>query len=237
MSYRGWISGFEVQYVSSSQVKVRAGGCDIPSLPTGYDGSAGLNAETTLTPTLSASSWHYVYAFANATTHTVNFEVSTVAPVVYFGTARHNTGDATSRYIGAFRTDASSNILRFHRSGEFVRYVADQDATLRVLNSGSATTATTFSAANLMPPSARLAFVAMRCVYGSATVNAYLGAPGDGMNVAAGESQLTVTSLSDSTRSYAYGPVETDASQQMRYANSVSGASTHVDILGYWEER
>ena len=137
VGYRGWIDGLAVQRVSATSVKITAGGCDIPSIPANYDGGGALNAETTLTPSRTASAWQYVYAYASTTSYTPAFEVCTTEPVVYFGTARHKTGDASRRYIGAFLTDGSSNIYDFRRRGDEVRWLeAPGSAPFRVLLSG-----------------------------------------------------------------------------------------------------
>ncbi len=102
---RTYIEGLEVQYVNTTQLRVLIGSAYIP----GLNRIVELNAQVTLSPSLTANNWYYVYLYD------VNgigqIEVSTMwYDTAYLGNARHKSGDPTRRFLGEFGTNASAQI-------------------------------------------------------------------------------------------------------------------------------
>src|SRR5574337_1456859 len=134
----GYINGLQMAWVSATQVTVSSGAA--------YIQSAGsiLQVPATITVTfsgLAASTWYHLYLYNNAGAAAI--EYSTTAPASpYNGTARSKTGDASRRYVGSVRTNASG-LYNFLSSGNTVLYresVADGD--FRVVNAGTSTSET-----------------------------------------------------------------------------------------------
>jgi microcystin-dependent protein len=102
---RTYIEGLELQYVSTTQIRILVGSAYIP----GLNRIVELNTQVNLSPILSASSWYYVYLYD--VNGVGQIEVSTMwydAP--YLGNARHKSGDTTRRFIGEFGTNVSAQI-------------------------------------------------------------------------------------------------------------------------------
>jgi hypothetical protein len=81
--------------------------------------------------TIAASTWYHVFAIINAGSYDVYFDTSPTA-------ANAPAGTTSSRYIGSFLTNASSQITPFVQWGQTFKWVAQATD----LNSGSATSQT-----------------------------------------------------------------------------------------------
>src|SRR5574343_1498427 len=102
---RSYISGLEIVWSSNTQIIVKQGDAFVEEA----DRVITLVSDQTINPTLSASTWHYIYLKSDGTC-----EVSTTAPIVFIGSARskNSTGNKW-RCIGQFVTNSSSQILEF----------------------------------------------------------------------------------------------------------------------------
>lgn len=151
----GYIDGLPMQWVSGTALTVGSGSAyieatgNIVQVPTAI-AKAGL--------ALAVASWYHVYLYLNA--GVPDIEISTTAPVVYSGTARSKTGDSSRRYVGSFKTLASTDIIKFtHNPGTGeIAYLGNINAgPLSVVAGGSATVATTVSCAASVPITGRVA--------------------------------------------------------------------------------
>jgi hypothetical protein len=211
------IRGLDLEYISSSQIRVTSGRCWIEGAGASFEATAA----TTLTPTLSASTMHHVYAFNNS--GALGFEVSTTAPAAtsFFSTARSKAGDTSRRYVGSFRTGASSQIFRFVMTEGRVRYLEQTNASpFRALAAGNATARTSVSLAGLVAPTARLVVVRLAEV-GGAVVS--IGTPDD-----AGSYIFQVDG-----GGRVIGEIALDSAQAFTYAVSASSGSLFADVHGY----
>ena len=134
--------------VNSTTLTVGAGEAFISSL----NGNLVVTSDLSVSfDTLSASTWYHVYLYSNAGAPAV--EYSTAAPVDYAKPAKQKTGDASRRYLGSFRTDASSVPLQeVCRNGK-----CDYQLPLNskwILSAGQALTQTTVSVASFIPVTA-----------------------------------------------------------------------------------
>jgi len=223
-----YISGLKIIWNSTTSISVSNGSAVIPS--------TGIleNIPSTLTLSslsLSASTFYHVYLYDNAGTAAIEC-VSTAPASPYIGTARSKTGDITRRYIGSVRTTTGGAILNFYHdsNNNEVMYLVDiNDASLFVLNGGTAASLTSISLASGVPSTARLA-----TIFGENTANQLL--------------ILTNSSVSPSTAVLAFmRPVDqtvnfnipTDSSQaiQYRYTGSPGSGGAFIWITGYRYER
>lgn len=225
----GYIDGYRLEWVSFTQIRFSSGSAYIPSL-----GKAiGMVAAVTKTPTLAANTWYHNYAFDNAGSPDV--EVSTTTPsTAYNGTARTKTGDSSRRYIGSFRTNASSQIMRFTHcpaSGEIRWGEVPSMPPLRILTGGNAITSTDVSTASCSPVTASAIF--LRLIQTGASGIAYAGSPVDGSAVNA--SNYTV-SLEATKELYTYLPI---VNQTVKYSMNVAPPSggLFLDVVSFQYER
>ncbi|HEL3849456.1 TPA: hypothetical protein UMZ03_000119 [Stenotrophomonas maltophilia] len=147
----GYIDGLKMEWVSGTQMRFTSGSAYIPSLGR----ALALAAAITKSPSLAASTWYHAYLYSNGGTPDV--EVTITAPdTPYSGTARAKTGDTSRRYIGSFKTDASSNIIQFQvgTNDSFEYRIPASTQPLRCLSNGVATTRTTVSLAAAVPVTA-----------------------------------------------------------------------------------
>lgn len=214
------IEGLRLSWVSATQISVSSGAAWIPSLGYVYNVPSTIN----LSPALSASAWFYVYLFDNAGTPAL--EANTTAPAsAYKGLARTKNLDTSRRFLGAVRTDGSSNIYRFSHVGEHIRYQTSAIASpFRVLSAGSATSATPISCAAVIPPFTQNGVLRFsNTITGFAYVyNADLGTVSSTVNFY----DVPVTTFIDSF----YG---LSSAQAFSYLVSSGSAQFYVDVLGY----
>ncbi|MGC1549082.1 MAG: hypothetical protein WA777_11185 [Rhodanobacter sp.] len=155
----GYLDGLQLQWVNGTALTVTSGAAYISSL------GRVLRVPNAITKNgivLTASAWYHVYLLFNGAS--VDIEVVTTAPAApYNGVARAKTGDASRRYLGSVRTNASAQITKFYHDPihDRVMYLTDiNDPNLMVLSNGQAASAfTSVSMATGMPPTARLASI------------------------------------------------------------------------------
>ncbi len=185
----------------------------------------------------AAVDWWHAYLFRAAGTTTPSFEISQTAP----GPSRSfKSGDATRRYLGCFRTNASGVPLAVRASRGTYIYRSQQ----QVLASGTATSKadiivrpTGTTEEPLIPDHARLVDLLVRMKRGTdatlKTATLYGGAASAELTL-----QLEGEDVSSADRSvYASGLVETDSSRQIAYALSSSAGGASLDVWARgWKE-
>jgi hypothetical protein len=223
------IEGLKLEWVSGSSIKVKTGAADIA------DGSRRLRVSSDITVpsiALGANAWGHAYLFNNAGAAAAEvIPQATASPTNYFGTAYQKGGDATRRYVGSFRTDASGNIYKFLHQGDTVYYLARTDVSpFRALNGGTATSETNVDLSAVVPVTSRVAGV--RLINTALNTFIYYGnsQEADTTNLIS-----TLNADSEDTRRLAL-----DASQRFSYKfnTSPSGAGAlYGDVLSYKFER
>lgn len=222
----GYIDGLKMEWVSGTQIRFTSGSAYIPSLGR----ALALPSALTKTLTLSPNTWYHNFLYSNAGTSDVE-TVTTLPDTPYNGTARTKSGDTSRRYIGSFKTGASSMILKFVQSNGSVIYNEDTNAApFLVLAAGTATTATSVSAAAVAPVTA----VSVKgTILNAATNAAYVRisnsdgpSPTAGYITLASPNGVTVTDiLLNTSQAYTYA-----------YDTAPTG-STYHRVFGYSFER
>ena len=219
-SIKNHIAGLKVKWNSNTQIAVEAGSAYVEESISVVE----LASEQTINPSLSASSWHYVYLKTDGTC-----EVSTTAPTAYSGAAMSkNTSGQKYRLVGQFRTDSSSNILEFTHEPSIDSWLYPRAAhipTYRVLSNGKATTSTQVSLATLIPPVSRAAWLKA-----SSTETTEQVTIGDGRTLSdISYGFFTVVALVRSS-----GLFPTDSTQHISYIfSSTPTGGFYIDVLGY----
>ncbi len=215
-----FITGLQLERASATSIKVKKG---VAALESG--GLVQVAADLTISPTLGASTWYHVYLYISSNVATI--EAVTTAPASpYFGTARSKTGVNTRRYVGSFKTNASSQIYRFYHNPltNAVKYLEQANASpFRVLAGGAATSATNVPATGVVPATSRLAIVGL--------------AETGGQIASIGTSDDAGTYIFQVDANGRLSPeISLDSSQQFRYSVAAGGA-LYVDVRGYIFER
>lgn len=233
LGLQGVISGLELEWVSTTQIKVKSGLCHIQN----GDIIIKLASDSTKTlSSLSANTWYYLYAFESS--GAIDWEHSTTAPASpYFGTARSKTSDTSRRFIGLFKTGASSQIFKFiHNplSGEY-NYQERYDASpFRVLAAGNQTAWTTVSASGVVPAIADLTL--MRLInYSDGGSNSSTGAIHISIPSDTATLRLIINPNGDTTTS-----VAVNSSQQFSYQMSVAPTGVggaYIDTKSFFMKR
>ena len=151
-----FVEGLNFEYVSATQVKLKAGNAYIPGI------NRIISTVTDLTSNVVAGANAVTYLYLYETNGVGQLETSSTGPdVPYLGTARYKTGDQTRRYLGMIRNDASGNLIPFNSevlAGNIFKltYGLDHNSTtLRVLNATAA--ATTVQTVDVSPTAATVA--------------------------------------------------------------------------------
>lgn len=221
-----FIQGFEMVWDATNRVLVSKGSCYIPSL--GY--VQDFDQELTVTASLSANTWYYVYAYMNGSTPTGEF--STTAPVIYHGWARYKNGENNKRYIGAVLTNASGHIYKFSHDAQAnkIHYLDQQDGSpFRVLSNGSATTETTVTITSVVPPGTH--FIYFHATNTNSTFLLVFGNSIDNVSLPSGY----VVAIGNGKDAYVEFP--TDTTPAFTYALQGSGGGAYVDVFGYTYKR
>ncbi|WDI91912.1 hypothetical protein [Xanthomonas campestris] len=216
----GYIDGMIIEWVSGSSIRVTAGVCTIPGGGTLTYGAALTKAGVSL----GANTWGHIYAYLNGSTPDV--EIVTASPSApYSGRARTKAGDATRRYLGSIRTNASGSIYRFDARNGQVIYMEE---VVRPLSGGTSATATTVSLAALLPPTSFVSIASMNNTGTAAVRYRPTGAGWSATNTGRMYGLLAGTTV--------VGPLPTDTVQQIDYQADSGGIAT-LDVLGYILER
>lgn len=229
LALKGYKAGLAISWVSGTQVKVGVGVAHIEST----DSLVQLTSEQTLTPSLSASSFHYIYL-----TSTGTVEVSTTAPAApYYGFARSKTSDSSRRCIGFFLTDSSSSIQNFFynvTSGEFKWLVNNTLSPYRVLtggtaNGGTSTTLTDVDCSAVIPPICNLVKMHVFSYNTPAGTNLFLGASGSTRGTNNVNTYATINPATEPTHTI---PVNSSRIFGYIFNLSPSPGAAYIDIEG-----
>lgn len=215
-----YISGCQLVYDSTTAIQVNTGTVGLAS-----GSSYTVTSTITDSPSLSASTMYYVYlTSASAVT------VSTSAPSTNYAGTAWDDGTTSHRYVGAFLTNSSSQIINFRRVGNIVRYKTDIFISQFEVVSSSATTSTSASCSSIVPATSYQAVISA-IIPGSDEV--YFGTS-DG---------TTPTSTSGDTVLggsggvlYVYGVINLNSSTAFLFCNE-SPQSSKLYIAGYLEDR
>ena len=220
---KGYIDGLGLEWVSGTQIRISAGAAYVP----GAKRIAELATAVTLTPSLAASTWYHVYLTVSGTTVSAE-AVTTVPAAPYTGKARAKTGDTSRRYVGSFRTNASSQIIRFEHSpvSGAIKYLTDINGSgMQVLSNGNQTTSTTVSVAAVVPVTA---FVMDGFAENTGTAVVYINNPDMG---AAGPSSILQFLRASGLL---FGEISINSNQQFNYVlNAASTNGLTVWCVGY----
>ncbi|WP_413482802.1 hypothetical protein [Stenotrophomonas maltophilia] len=221
----GHILGLRMEYVGPAAVRVSSGSAWIPSLQQAIEVPAALTLSGL---TLAANTWYHLYLYLNGSTPAI--EAVTDAPAApYSGTARAKTGAASRRYVGSFRTNASSQIIQFLHHGDHVDYLRISGVSeLRVLANGQSVSDASVNCAGVIPVTSRLGL--MRFVNNDNALDCLTGLS----DIGAGNIHYQ---LRASSSVYAIHPL--NSSQALTYFWSVSAPTggLFIDVAGYYYER
>lgn len=215
----GHILGLRMEYVGPAAVRVSTGSAWIPSLQRAVEVTSALTLNGL---SLTANTWYHVYLYMNGAVPAI--EAVTAAPAApYSGTARAKTGDSSRRYIGSFRTNASSAIFNFvHDVNGDIFYLEDSGASpFRVLSAGLAATKTLVSCSGCCPVTA--SSVGGRFYNSPSSTAVASFATGGSSGWALGvlpSSDLSV-------------PMALNASQQLEYQCGGTAGGAFIDIRSY----
>ncbi len=223
----GYISGLQLEWVSTTQVKIKAGSAQIQS--TGE--IVTLPTDTTIGPSLGANTWYYCYLYTSAGTPSVEC-VTTAPATAWFGTARSKTSNTARRYIGAIRTNGSSQIYDFYHNpftGFYQWAEVTTSSPFRVLSSGTATTETSVDCSAVAPATARFAQLRMINTETTGGQNSFIRSRTGGAN------QLQLRVNSDLIT-----PIALTSAQLFYYIYGgapTTGGSTFIDVVGFYDLR
>ena len=229
----GYINGLQLEWVSTTQVRVTTGAAQIESTKQILVVPSAL----TISPTLGANTWYHCYIYDNS--GVAALECVTTAPATaWVGTARSKTSDTTRRYVGSIRTNGSSQLFNFLTEGagglQIVRWRNDVTNDNRILTNGSATTNTSVDASSRAPVTSRAIEVT---IYNLATGGVCYfdtddaGSSGTGLDP---DSSIGLFALNASAINTTYLPL--NSSQAFRYAYNVSPTGSnfvYIDVLSY----
>ena len=188
----------------------------------------------------AANTWYFLHVIGDSNgvnAPDVVLSLSATAPTLPAGYDK-------SRRVGPTRNNASSNLLKFNQrgAGRNRRYVYDETrATVQVLTSGSATTFTTISLANFVPPTSEWSILSCSVEQSSAAGGAQLRLRTTGDSVSEANAIIRLAESSDdsspsSEANWASVEVETDSSQQIDYAQLGAGDDADIYVQGFIDE-
>ncbi len=223
---RTHVEGMKLIWNSTTSISVDIGSCYAEN--GSFIDATSVIVKSSLS--LTASTWYHVYVYLSGSTPSA--EVVTTAPVAWKGNAFSKTGDTSRRYVGSILADASSNVRNFvHGSLSGTVYYRKFRSDLtphRVLNGGTATTATAIPLSGIIPSTAiatliRFTNLADKSVYTS-----------EDNGVLSTQNTVSLTAGNVATQS-AFLTHLVDASLQIWYiyASAVGAGAGYVDVLGY----
>lgn len=242
IALQGFIFGLIPRWVATNQISVTSGVAHIQN--GGLFVGLATASQKTLS-SLSANTWYYLYVFESS--GVIDWEWSTTAPTSpYFGTARSKTSDMTRRYIGAFRTNGSSEIENFWCEGDGgtmdFMWRLDVPGLKRALAGGTATSKTAVSLSSLsagsgssesgLPNSTGLVKAAMLRLVNLSTNGAVLFMDNSEMTGTSSASTGGVGIMQDADIVL---PFPINNTREVRYAWHVTptGPGAYIDVIGF----
>lgn len=228
-----FIEGLTLEWVSTTQVKIKAGSAWVP----GANKVVNFPSDTTLAAggvdyTLAATHWYYIYLTDTGTIVVVRDDGTTPTPAGYKDTAKQQTGNANRRYLGPFKTSASSLIYKFRDFGSQRSWLEDGGTSpFRVLSAGALTTAQVTSCSAVVPPTSRVGIINMQNNGLSANYACFAsGDFGPTITTAVNQGVIYGQTLSNML-------LELDSSQQFKWIASNTSAQLYATVIGYMDER
>lgn len=219
--YRGFIDGLEMEYVSSSSIKVKTGSAWILN----GDSTVNLTSDATLSSLApAAGTFLHIYVNKDISTNLLLASSSTLSPnPPYFANARARSNNTGFRYVGSILGGTGSVVQPFYQTYNKIFYTFDSaTAPLRILSGGTATTYTNVSTSAVAPLTAKVLVANVR---NSGTANAYLR-PTMG-TWSAGVGMFTLSAGDDREVH-----IPLDGNQTIAYMVDVGGSLT-IDVIGY----
>ena len=220
----GYITGLQLTWNSTSQIQIGTGVAQIQ----GTGRLLNVSSALTINPSLSASTWYYCYVYDNSGTPAGEC-VTTAPAAAWFGTARSKTSDTSRRYVGAIRTNGSSQLYTFYHNPQsgYVQWLEDTTASpFRVASGLTATTETSVDCTAVAPATARQ--IQLRTINTSTpTGNVFIRASSGGNNA------LTVRVNADLIT-----PATVTSGQLFYYLYNVAPSGAfYGDVVGYFDNR
>lgn len=230
--FETFIEGLTLEWVSTTSIKIKAGAAWVAGASKIVNLAADVTLVNTTDYTLAASRWYYVYLTDTGTITVVRDDGTNPLPVAYKDTAKQQTSNSNRRYLGAFKSSATSTILKFRDVGNERQYLENISAApLPVLSAGTATTSTSVSCSGVVPVSSRT--LVCQLFSGLATSQFCFIGFGD----ATGTLSTTNYSYILYPQNSNYLKIELNSSQAFNYMQSVASAGLYVYSMGYIEER
>ena len=180
---------------------------------------------------IGASQWGHVYLYSNTGVPTI--EVTTTGPTFYQGIAAQKSTDATRRYLGSVKTNASGNLHRWIQIGNEMHWLDDTlSAPFRLVANGLATTRTTVSASAVAPTTAR--GLLLRAGNSSTAANLHFGNSEDGTGGSTGAA-VKLTG-GGSTANFTM-PLDGFQAFQYWYGGAPGSFGAYIDACGYILQR
>jgi hypothetical protein len=223
LTERNYISGLTVNWISNTQIQVTVGQAYVEQA----ESVIQLLADQTITPTLSASTWHYIYLKSDG-----SCEVSTTAPIIFYGSAKSkNSAGNKWRCIGQFVTNASSQILEFQHNPSASKWTYPRagDTPYRLISNTTTTVTLQQSLAVLVPPFCNLVTLKL-------SNNATSGG-GAGWLIGDGRTPIATTTcffiVANGVRSSGDFPCNDSQQVSHMYSGVPAGGGGFLDVLGY----
>lgn len=228
---KGYIDGLRMTWVSGTQIQVSAGSAYVP----GAKRIAELSAATTLTLSLAANTWYHVYISVSGSLVGVE-AVNTAPSAPYYGCSRTKSGDTSRRYIGSFRTLASSAIAKFDHemgSGNSISYLENiNNPPFIVLSAGASVSPASVSAAAVVPPTSKTAKLLAN---NNATGQFVYLSNSTALNTLSVNAWLSLIFPNNSF--YTYLPIDSSQEFNYMYSAAPSGGQAFIRVAGYSYER
>ncbi len=168
--------------------------------------------------TIAASTWYHVFAIINGGSYDVYFDTSPTA-------ANAPAGTTAFRYIGSFRTNASSQILAFTQWGQKFKWASN----VNDLASGTATSQTSIT---LTTPPGFITYPLVILQYSDTTVGGHASLyPSNA--AAAFPQDAEVFAQVSATSNAIQVQTTTDTSSTVSYSSSGTGPAVTVQTTGY----
>lgn len=230
----GFVSGYSIDYLSTTTATVNAGDCvdstnskiirlNAPvTLNLGTTGVNGLD-----TGTIGATHSYYVFAIADSSG--VN-AVGTLASLSL--TPALPSGYDTYRWIGLLITGGSSTILKFYQTGLGKNRVYNFDAGVSVLTTGSATVLTNINLSAAMPPLTKSVVNLIVSFIPNAAGDGVLFVPGGSTSTATVGTSGSVASVAQLAQLFVNETI-VSSNPTIQYKNTAASGSTTAEVMGF----
>lgn len=228
-----YLEGFQITDATTSSKSVSAGSCrsdddtlDIVSSGTLTPSIASSGANGLDTGSEAADTWYSIWVIADS--NGVNpvaslLSVSETAPTFPAGYDK-------KRRVGWVRNNGSSNFYDYfsqHTGRDRLFLWGEEEFTLEILTNGSATSWSTVSLDEFVPPTSELAYLAVNHTSGTTEDFVQLRPGAFGINT-------SITRVyGGNTSGNAHFYIQTDNEQDIQYENSSSFEETDIKVHGY----